>query len=355
MFFRRPLFYLAPDAEGGAAADVADDDGGISDADVAAAGSAEVGADDSGADDTAVDTAASPDADSLAGRVADLAESWKQHGITDLPNDPQQLRTQYLAGLQAQRDADTYKNQLLWNLHQQSQVQRPAPQPAPPPAKVFNLPEFDPQWLSMVYTNEAGELVAKPGAQPDLPMKIQAFAKAREEANIKLLQDPVGVLSQHFMPIIQQQAQAIAQQNLQEYARIREINQFEQQNAGWIFNNGVDNSAGLTPAANYFNQHYFQALQNRDPNPVQYAQDKIDAMAYRISLQEQTQQGVQGAAVTTARQADQSFLKRAAAGAGRGGSLPSKTTAKPPQNPKDLWGTLAKRLKQLPEGELEKN
>jgi hypothetical protein len=186
-------------------------------------------------------------------------------------------------------------------------------------------------------------------------MKIQAFAKAREEANIKLLQDPIGVLSQHLMPMIQQQAFAVSQQQLQQYARQRELTQFEQQNAGWVFNNGTDNSQGITPAAQYFNQHYAQALQMGFPDPVSYAQDRVDAMAFRLSLQEQKQQGQQTAAVTTARQADQSFLKRAAAGANRGGSMPSNTTKKPPQNPKNLWKNLEKRLKSLPEGELDKN
>lgn len=350
-------FYSVPDTGAGAGVATRDDTdtggGELSDTDILETGDGGgavddggVGSGDGGADDG-----------SLAGRVAakpappDLSQVWKQHGLTDLPNDPQELVSQFQQSRAAQQRVQQLQDQLLWQAHNQRQAQEAQQREAAkvPAKKLFDLPEFDREWLNLVTTDENGNIVAKNGVDPSLPQKINAYAKARESHIDKFLSDPMSILQGGIQPMIEQAAQRMMEQKLHQYHQQNELKGFEKENSSWVFQNGKNGS--ITPAAERWNVYYQEALRIGYQNPIQYAQRGLDAELTPILIQQQAEKEAAGQAATDARTADKSFLKRAAAQSNRGNSLPNAAQKKPPQNPRNVFSTLKQKLKDLPDHE----
>lgn len=126
-----------------------------------------------------------------------------------------QERAQYQQDLQQHQQELSQMKGLLSHLDQM--YNRPAvpqqpfqpQQPAAPPNPYgVELPEYDPSWLNLLTRDEEGNVVAVPGADPELPRKVQSYQQARERAIEKLLRNPTEVM----VPAIREQVSAMINQ-----------------------------------------------------------------------------------------------------------------------------------------------
>ncbi len=340
MLLKTRTFHFAPSGASADAAEVdADEEGGeLSDAELGLSEGTEATATEGDAD-------AEPDVP-----LADLGAAFKQHGL-NLPADPKELDRQWRDMQAKSAQAAEMQQRMNWLLYNQSQQQAAAQAKAQqaaqekPKPKIFDLPEYDPKWTELVTRDENGNLVPVPGAQPDLPQKIKAYAAAREEAMNRMLADPLGVLMPHLQPHIQEQAAQIAQQVAYQQHQQASLARFEAENTEWVYEKGTRN---LTPAAHQWNKFYGEAIQYGLADPLAYANDKFDAILFRIRLQEEANKKEP----VTEEDKKAAFLEGAARRPNRGGTLP-KPTRKTPAQGKDPWKQLHDELSKLPKEDLE--
>jgi hypothetical protein len=99
------------------------------------------------------------------------------------------------------------------------------------PTRPWAAPAFKREWLAQVETDpETGQLRAKPGYDPSLPEKVQAYADWRD----KFLQAPDEVLK----PWVAAEAQQIVQQQMATYQEQAQAQQLVQAEAQWMFQGG---------------------------------------------------------------------------------------------------------------------
>ncbi len=112
---------------------------------------------------------------------------------------------------------------------QQWLAQQQAPQASPPPA--WQAPPFKREWLNLVETDpETGQLRAKPGYDPGIVDKVQAYAEWRD----KFLAEPEAMLG----PMVEQRAQAIVDARLAGYQEQTTASQLVAREATWMFQGG---------------------------------------------------------------------------------------------------------------------
>lgn len=366
---RRGFCFARPEPEGGG-------EGPISDDDIVAAGDGRgddaVAVDDEPTEEPAAEPSGEPTDDSLESRVGekpDLAKVWEQHGLRDLPTDPQELMSRYQRASQLEQQNGQLQQQLIWQAHnyrqQQEQAQQyanqqrqaAAAQQQQVAAKIFQLPEFEQSWLQMVYTDDNGNLVAKPGAAPDLPQRIQAFARAKEEQQLRFMRDPQAMLQ----PILDQHSQRIyaeAERRTQalmfQYHENQQLRAFEKENAKWVFAN--EKGGEITPAAQKFNQYYTQAGQLGIPDKIGYAQKMLDADLLPYMSEQLAAKEKAATREVTNKERDRSFIKAAAAKQpSRSGAQANGTTRKsqPKLDGRFPRNRLLQQLGELPPGQLD--
>lgn len=301
---------------------------------------------------------ASPTPDPVAFNLREFAASNGLPGLKDASSDEDAAR-QLVAYLQNTQRVQQQREYQLHQYHQQLQqlqaqreaVQSPAAQ-APAKSK-WEAPEYDPAWLNLVRKDAEGNLVAVPGAQPDLPQKLQAYAEWQRQQEQKFYQNP----GEFILPQIQDQVRDLIRSEIEGGLAQRQSEAFVRnvvaQNADWIYakdpagNTAIDPTTG-SPLMTAEGQRYFQyaqqAVQLGIGDPVQqdaYARRQLRADL--IELQQQTSATQQTA--TTANDA----LKRQALQAGatrtpnRGGSVPRPSS--PRQTPQNGKLSFAERMR----------
>ncbi len=124
-------------------------------------------------------------------------------------------------------------------------AQRQAPAAAaPPPA--YRPPPFKQEWLAMVERDpETGTLRSKPGYDPALPEKVQAYSDWRD----RFMQEPEAILG----PLVDERARQYVQQEVSQYREQDLAQRLIQREATWIFQGGSVGGA-LTPAGRLYGQ-----------------------------------------------------------------------------------------------------
>lgn len=337
-------FYMAP--SGKAADATAEDEGELTDDDVLTTDGSE--GDEAPADDGAVE----PEADA-APEVPSYKDYFAKAGLNDVPDDPAQFASRYQQMAQSAQEAAQAKQMIGMLQWQLAQAAQPKPEPPKPVErkKLWDIPQFDPALKQGLMLDENGAVVVKPGYDPSLPQQYQKYQAAVEQAQVQSLQmlaDPQAFFEQHLqpavMPLIQQQAREIAQQQFAQMQEASALRQFEHANREWIFQpDGVT----LTPLAQTWNQHYQQAKQFGHPDAIGYAESQIKAMErdYLLAQQQNPQQ--------TEAEKKMALLNSARRTPNRGGSFPSRHKKGPPQNRTDLWASLRDKLEDLPKEDFE--
>lgn len=301
-------------------------------------------------------------------------DALRESGLTDVPDDPRQLAAYIQNTRQAALSAQQWQPYLneytqnagqfrQWQAEQQQramQQQQQAPQKPKLPWEA--LPEYDKEWLNLVMRDENGNLVAKPGAMPDLPQKIMAYTQAREQALTKLLQDPYGTMQEGLTPFIQEQARQIVQQQFQQsqqYQQQQYTGQRAQeligQNSAWLFE---QNSQGqtiqdftgrrqLTEAGKLYNAKVGELAQYGivDPDMAHnLAMEHLESTLYRLEQKS-------GSVQTNDEKKKLAFLKKPTHAPNRGTEAVAAKKPKPGQR-FDIAKVLSERLEALSDDDL---
>lgn len=172
--------------------------------------------------------------------------------------------------LQQLRQYAPYGQQVapVWNEFQQfmAQRQQAAQQPAAPAVKKSYWPkppnDWNPAMEKFLMLDDAGNIVSKPGALPDLPQKRAAYQAWEQEQSARLLNDPAEAIWGGLEERIQQQVDQRVQAALQQYDANQQAAQYVQQNAEWLY--GTDPNTGqayLKPEGELLGQHLMYASQ----------------------------------------------------------------------------------------------
>lgn len=339
-FFSRTCF--APD-EGGGGASVHDDTVDVVREDATVNGGGDRG--EEGQETVAADPAEDDDGGLETEANVDWGAFFKTHG---LPTDPRQLTAGFTQLKQRAAEADQIRR-MLW---QQSQQMQQRPQAPPPTAEVpkqkmpWDIPgDFDPSMMEMLYTDAEGNILVKPGGDPTLPDRFKKWDKAQKAAQQKFLSDPYGSLKDGFMPLIQQEAQRIVQEQFQQQQSQQYIQsyqarlqKFEAENKSWTHD---PITGGLTPMGRLWddNLRYHASIGHRDPFAA--ADAAVDAELARQGWMQQEQQPA--TPPPTQQQQQLAFLKGRAQ-QGRGGSMRRPNGKKSPPQDYDPFKKLREDL-----------
>jgi hypothetical protein len=135
---------------------------------------------------------------------------------------------------------------------QTQQVQQPSPQQqaaaqAAEKAK-WSAPEYDPGWMQLVRRDDNGALVAVPGAAPDLPQKIMAYANWKANQEHKFWQNPHEFIRDGLSDYMRDIAREVAAENVQNYRLQQTGDALYEQNKGWILAHDKDGRPLSDPA-----------------------------------------------------------------------------------------------------------
>jgi hypothetical protein len=99
---------------------------------------------------------------------------------------------------------------------------------------LWNPPQYDPAWEQMIGRDNQGNLFPKQGAPPDIVNKYLTYQQFRREQVDKLMANPYEFIEPAVKILARQEAQAIAQQQLQVHNDRQFATNFIQQNADWL-------------------------------------------------------------------------------------------------------------------------
>lgn len=165
-------------------------------------------------------------------------------------------------------------------------AQRQSPQGQATGPKPWERPEFDERWLQAVDKTEDGRFVAKPGVNPMIAEKVQAFA----DWTTKFQRDPLSVISPYIEDQLQsrvaQQVQQIVQQQFGQVAEQSTISNIMQNHSSWLYlrdqqGNAVIDPMTRKPQASPAGVRYVQYLQEAAQMGVRGSQQQ-DTYATRL-------------------------------------------------------------------------
>jgi hypothetical protein len=297
---------------------------------------------DAAADAAAATTAATPQTwDSARAYAASLG----LQGATQFQDDQQFIQA---LATQAQQ-AQAYQQQLQFLSQQMAglmaaqrqQAAPPAPAAAPEKPKLWNPPEYQPQWETLVRKDEQGNLQVVPGAPPDLLPKYLAYHNYRKDFANKLLENPVETLN----PFIEERAKSIADEAVNKHLKTYQdqvyTDNFISQNSAWlhqrdpqgnVLTNPATGRPVLTPEGARFQEHVLYAERQLGVSDIRkqesYARSMLqrDLALARLQPQQAAQQGAAAA---------QQVIQQGNRAPNRSGSLfnPGNPGAQPAQNP----------------------
>lgn len=184
------------------------------------------------------------------------------------------------------QDAALYRAQALAQAAQGQQYQPAQPKPGDEP-RLWDAPEFKPEWLTMIGRDEKGDLTGPQDAVRGL-QNFQAWATRR---NLELLADPAKTLG----PLFRKDIEAIVDQRTRQVAQHMESQRWAeqqfQQYAPHVYVNGIPEN-GTTPFGERFLAYGQQALQLNITDPrarLAYIQTAIDRdfKAYQQAVSQQ--------------------------------------------------------------------
>jgi hypothetical protein len=169
---------------------------------------------------------------------------------------------------------------------------------ADPMKNLFKAPDFNPEWLKQVsFDPQTGKAVVPMGYDPGIGPKVDNYVAWRREAFEKFLQDPMAMLREGIVPLIQQEAQKLAQQQVGGYAdqqfAVSYVNSqpwmFQKDNAGNQVQDPTTGQPLLTPLGLKFRQ-YVSVAERQGIRDVRQQASWATAMVERDAALWQLQQ-----------------------------------------------------------------
>lgn len=194
--------------------------------------------------------------------------------------------------------------------------------PADPGKNLFGAPsDFNPEWLKIVQLDpQTGKYVVPWGYDPSIGPKVDQYVSWRKEAFEKFLADPMSMLEKGIVPLIQQEAAKLAQQQVGGYADQQFAVSYVQSQP-WMFQKNeqgqqlqdpVSGQPLLTPMGLKFRQ-YVQVAERQGIRDIRQQATWATAMVERDAAIWQLQQISAGG-------------QQAVAGAAGGGNPPAAGT-----------------------------
>lgn len=229
---------------------------------------------------------------------------------------------------------------------------------APEQPNVFGIPKFDHSLVQFLGRDENGQVVAKPGAPPDLVAKFTAYAEARQRAEREFFDDPMKFLGDHVANAAKKIAEEQATTRLQEYQQQQVRQQIVTQHYKDFVEHGPDGrpvwefnpqtggmQEKLSPAGRFYAQRANE-YRSRGINDPQY----LHEMAFRdLQLAIYQQQQQQLGAAQAGQQVNQQFVQNA----NQPGPLPTPATVTPqtaPANQPITAATINQRMAEMLRG-----
>jgi len=186
-------------------------------------------------------------------------------------------------------------------------------------SKWWNPPEWNPSWRGLVTKDDQGNLVAVPGAPPDVVPKVAAYDAYRREFADKLLSNPEETLKPFVQDVAQQIAQEMLTQNLGQLQEHTYAQNFVQQHSSWlhsrdasgnVLRDPVTGRPALSEAGRAFRDYVAEAEQLGIRGVS--SQEQYAARLLRADLlsQQSQQQSSQVVAQTTNEQKKKAFVRK---------------------------------------------
>jgi hypothetical protein len=179
-----------------------------------------------------------------------------------------------------------YQNQLA----QQQRIPPQVQQQAPAEPRVWDAPEFKPEWKQLLGRDAETGKVTGP---PEIVAKWEAFQTWAANKNLELLHDPVKTLG----PIIDQRAKEIADQrareSLTQYDSLNSARQFLADNQSWLLDQSNPNQ--LSQYGQVFAREVQTLAARGVPQDLQIELGKraVNEMYYRQQAEQATLQNQQ--------------------------------------------------------------
>lgn len=129
-----------------------------------------------------------------------------------------------------QQVAPHYDKFTAW-LQSQGQAVQPGASAEP---KLWDAPEFDPQWLTMVAEDSQGNVIPRPGQSPEIAAKVQRFLSWSHQKARQMVHDPVSTLGPVIEHLAGKKAQEIVQQQVGALRNQAVWDNFTAQNERWL-------------------------------------------------------------------------------------------------------------------------
>lgn len=164
---------------------------------------------------------------------------------------------------------------------EQWQSQQAAQQPAAPanqPPKLWNPPEWRPEWNALLTRDSTGNVSVVPGADPSILSKYQAYSTYQRTWATKFLENPEQMIGSMVEGRAKDLASQVVQEQLAKANQEREAHEYLSRNSGWLFQsdaqgrqlrNQATGQPLLSPAGQRFYQHLQAAQQMGMPTPAQ--------------------------------------------------------------------------------------
>jgi len=271
-----------------------------------------------------------------------------------IPSDPQGFAS-HMRELHAARQQKQQLEQLYWQSVQQQRVPPQEPVKQEAPKLPWDIPQFDESLKQFLTTDEAGNIVAIPGADPTLPAQYRKYQQAREQALSRFLSNPHEALQPMLMPLIQQEAQRIVQSQMQQTYQQQAIGNLASQTTQYWeahkeeFEDPI--TGQYTPMGVLFQNEFRAAHQSGHPNPLAVASNAVDAELLKFVLSERAKEPAPKP------QNDRLAFLKARNGNGRGGSMKRPNGKRSPGQSDDLdqmWENLRSAYNDLPAEDFKK-
>jgi hypothetical protein len=190
-----------------------------------------------------------------------------------------------------------------------AQQRQAAAAPAAKPLNaIWNPPEFNPAWQSLVRADEKGVPTLIPGAPADILPKYLAYQQYRQQFAERFLSNPEETLMPLINSAADERARAMVRQEIESRQEAHYIESFVSENSGWLHakdstgrtvTNPQNGKPVLSPAGQRFHQYVVAADQSGIKN-VRAQEEYARAFLQRDILMAQQQAGGAAAAAQQA-------------------------------------------------------
>jgi hypothetical protein len=123
-----------------------------------------------------------------------------------------------------------------WQQYQEWKAQQAQPQ-APAEPKLWDPPEWNPNWLTQVRQDDDGNLVpdTSRGGNPETVAKVQRYLQFRQDQQEKFWSDPYSFMKPYVEQLAEEKAKGLVEGELTKYGEQIDARHFITNNKNWLY------------------------------------------------------------------------------------------------------------------------